>query len=115
LELLQGAKNALTRYRPVSYTENNRRSKSPAIIQHLLEYGYRMWWHTGNFFNPHNFAGRADDVYENKMNVNMVCIPPGMDESIIAPGMRPVTGPDDHIMVGGGKILLSDAGDVDGR
>ncbi|MBI3420190.1 MAG: FkbM family methyltransferase [Proteobacteria bacterium] len=115
LDVLEGAKNSLARYRPVVYLENNRPKNSPPIITLLQDLGYRMWWHTGALFNPNNFSGRQENIYGLMHNINMICLPPGADAGLIPASLRAVQGPDDHISLGGGKVLASPADDVDGR
>jgi FkbM family methyltransferase len=114
LEVLQGAQEALKKHQPVIYLENNRKPKSPAIIRLLQEQGYRLWWHTGAIFNPHNFAKCAENIYGGLHNINMVCLPQSVDTGFIPVSMRPVMGPDDHIILAPGKVIPSFASDVTG-
>jgi FkbM family methyltransferase len=114
IDVLKGGEQAIAKHKPVIYTENNRPLKSPALISFLQKHGYKMWWHTGVFFNPHNFARRDDNIYGVMSNINMICLPPGANETLIPQGMRPVTGPDDHVVMGDGRVIPSFASDVSG-
>ncbi|HVY13036.1 MAG TPA: FkbM family methyltransferase [Alphaproteobacteria bacterium] len=114
LEVMQGGAGAISKYLPVIYLENNRLQKSPALISFLMQRGYRMWWHTGPFFNPHNFFKRPDNVYGKRNNINMIAIPPRVDAGLIPQGLLPVQGPHDHIMDETGKVTPSPANDVTG-
>jgi FkbM family methyltransferase len=114
LEVLQGAEKSIARHKPVIYMENNRPQKSPPIIGFLQKHGYKMWWHTGAIFNPNNFNKNPKNIYGDMHNINNICLPPGADESLIPPGMRPVTDVDDHVKTSGGQVMTSYADDVTG-
>lgn len=45
LAVLKGAAGLVTTFQPVIYTENNIQEKSLALIQWLLDAGYRLFWH----------------------------------------------------------------------
>jgi FkbM family methyltransferase len=114
LEALMGAENAITSHHPVLYLENNRRDKSPALIKWLEERGYKMWWHTGAFFNPHNFTKHKENIYGKRHNVNMIALHYPGQQDLLPKSLRPVQGPDDHIIDEGGGVLPSFADDVTG-
>jgi hypothetical protein len=44
----------------------------------------------------------------------MICLPPSVDTGFIPVSMRPVAGPDDHIILEPGKVIPSFASDVTG-
>jgi FkbM family methyltransferase len=56
LEVLEGGKALIERTKPVVYVENNDPNKSPALIRHLLELNYHLFWHFSRFYSPANFA-----------------------------------------------------------
>jgi FkbM family methyltransferase len=114
LEVLQGAEKSIASRKPVIYLENNRPQKSPPIIAFLQKHGYRMWWHTGPFFNPNNFSRNDKNIYGAMHNINNICLPPGADESLIPTSMRPVTDVNDHIKLASDRIIPSLADDVTG-
>ena len=58
-EALLGAQATIERHKPVIYLENNQRDKSPALIQALLDHGYRLYWHLPPLFNPENLRRRG--------------------------------------------------------
>jgi hypothetical protein len=114
LEVLQGGEQSIAKNKPVIYLENNRPQKSPPLLAFLQKHGYKMWWHTGGLFNPNNFNKNAENIYGVMHNINNICLPPGADESLISPGMRPVKDVNDHVVLEDGKVIPSFADDVTG-
>jgi FkbM family methyltransferase len=45
IQVLQGAIDTLSRYRPILHVENDWQDKSAALIGLLLQAGYRLYWH----------------------------------------------------------------------
>lgn len=93
LEVLKGAEGTLVRHRPVLHVENDRRPNSAALIQHLLDRSYRLWWHIAPLFEPDNFFGLNEDVFGNLACVNILAVPVEIASNI--KGLRPVSGPND--------------------
>lgn len=93
-EVLQGARQTIARCRPFLYLENDRRERSPALINLVRELGYRAWWHTPRLFNPENFFAESENAFGKTISVNMFCTP--AEHKVDMHGFRPVEGPDDH-------------------
>jgi FkbM family methyltransferase len=74
-EVLEGASHLIEKYRPLLYVENDRIDKSQALVEWLMAAGYRLWWHCPHLFNPRNFFGVSENVYENTASFNMLCVP----------------------------------------
>jgi predicted RNA methylase len=55
LEVLRSAAETLARTRPVLYFENDVREKSPALLDHLMQADYTLYWHAAPIFEPENF------------------------------------------------------------
>jgi hypothetical protein len=49
--------------------------KSEALIRHLMELDYRLYWHKPAAFNPGNYFGESENIFPNLISVNMVCLP----------------------------------------
>ena len=92
-EVLAGAAALLLRCQPRLYVENDRKQKSPALIQWLQSHGYRCYWHYSPFFSPHNHFGNPDNVFGPLVCLNMLCLPAA--DPVQPTGFRQVTGPDD--------------------
>ena len=92
-EVLQGAREALTRHRPLLYVENDRAEKSAALIALLFELDYRLYWHLPPLFHADNFAGHAENIFPGTISVNMFGVPRALEMSL--EGFREVTSPDD--------------------
>lgn len=74
-EVIDGARETITRLRPVLYVENDRKEKSAALIKRILDLGYRLWWHVVPLYSPHNPRGNAGNVFGNISSLNMACLP----------------------------------------
>ena len=75
LDVLRSAQRTIARFRPLLYVENDRREKSPALIQSIHDQGYRLWWHMPPLFNPANFAGNPVNQFPGTVSLNMICVP----------------------------------------
>ena len=93
LEVLKGAAETIRRFQPRIYLENDRKEKSPALIKHLQDQGYRCYWHLPPLFRPDNFFNNPKDIWGNIVSVNMLCL--GPNDPTPVNGLRQVTGPDD--------------------
>lgn len=91
--VLRGAHDTIRRLRPILYVENDRPEKSQALIALLLEYGYKLYWHTPPLYEPNNFRHDPENIFGSVVSVNLLCLPAERPHN--APGFRPVTGPDD--------------------
>lgn len=107
-DVLQGAQRAITIHRPIIYFENNRTEQSPALMRWLIEKNYRLWWHTGRFFNPANFRGRPENIFGLMANINMIALPDDRYMHHLPPGLIPATDPDYHIKEPDGKVRISE-------
>ena len=74
-EVLLGAADTIGRHRPFLYVENDRKDKSEALLRHLFELGYRVWWHTPPYYDSNNFYGNTTNVFANTVAINVLCLP----------------------------------------
>jgi FkbM family methyltransferase len=91
LDVLAGAKATLARCRPILYVENDRAANAEALVAHVRDEGYRMWWHTPPLFNPANFLGNPSDVFGNIASFNMLCLP--RESTTAVQGLQEITSP----------------------
>jgi len=75
-EVLLGASDTIARLQPVLYLENDRRERSPALLDHLFNLGYHCWWHLPPLFRPDNFHGQTEDIFH-IVSLNLVALPKG--------------------------------------
>ncbi len=73
-QVLRGARETLSRLRPLLYVENDRNDKSRELIGLLLECDYLLYWHTPRMFNPDNVLGNATNEFGDIVSHNMLCI-----------------------------------------
>ncbi|MDR2697204.1 MAG: FkbM family methyltransferase [Holophagales bacterium] len=97
-QVIEGGANTIYNLRPLMYVENDRKEKSPALIQLLLAMDYSLWWHLTPFYREDNFAGNHNNVFGNMVSANMLCVPKEKiddGKKALAASMIPVSGPDD--------------------
>jgi len=82
LEVLSGAEALISVHRPILYVENDRVEKSAALISHIAERGYRLYWHLPPLFNPENWNRVEENIWPNIVSVNMLCLPREMEQSV---------------------------------
>ena len=92
-QVLAGARATIKARRPVLFVENNSEEGSEPILRMLDELGYSCWWHIPHYFNPNNFFGSAERLFENYYEANVLCFP--KEARVNAQGMWPVEGLDD--------------------
>jgi FkbM family methyltransferase len=74
-DVLDGAAETIKRVRPIIYIENDRKSKSQALIEKLFDLDYACWWHVPSMYRPDNYNGWGADPFGKTASVNMVCFP----------------------------------------
>ena len=72
---LRGAAATLRRFRPVLYVENDRKDRQRELISLIAAMDYNLYWHRPPLFEPGNFNGYPDDIFNNVVSRNMLCIP----------------------------------------
>jgi FkbM family methyltransferase len=77
LEVLQSGERCLRDYRPVVYFENDIREMSPALLRHLMDRHYDIYWHPAPIFNQQNFFGNPVNHWhpQNIISLMMLAIP----------------------------------------
>lgn len=74
-DVLKSARTTIARCRPFLYVENDRRDRSPPLLELIRSFGYRMWWHAPPLFNPANFAGNPVNWLHGVVSLNLLCVP----------------------------------------
>ena len=71
--VLRGAKNIIEKYKPVLYLENDRPEKAQSLMDYINSIGYKMYLHKPPLYNPKNFIGDDENVFERMCSLNMIC------------------------------------------
>ncbi|MDB5805290.1 MAG: cobalt-precorrin-6Y C(15)-methyltransferase [Betaproteobacteria bacterium] len=76
LDVLQSGADLLARCRPVLYFENDQAEVSEALLGHVLDLGYDLYWHAPPVFSPANFLGNpvnhwAPDIVTSAMMLGL--------------------------------------------
>jgi FkbM family methyltransferase len=92
-EVLLGARQTIATHRPILYMENDRRDNSERLISMTIDLGYDLYWHFPPLYNPGNFAGRVENIFDRIISINLLGIPQEMEKQVN--GLRRVSGPTD--------------------
>jgi FkbM family methyltransferase len=92
LAVLKGAEATIATCAPTLYVANHRKEKSQALITHLLDRGYQLYWDIAKVYSPSNFFGNPENIFEDMVSVGMIGLPPG--ETTPVEGRR-ITSPAD--------------------
>ena len=77
VEVLRGAEATLATCAPIVHVANHRRDKSAALISHLLDRGYQLYWDVEPVWRPGNYAGNDTNHFAETVVVGMLGLPPG--------------------------------------
>ena len=91
-EVLAGAEQTIRRCHPLIYVENDREAKSAALIEQLLAFDYRLYWHLPPLFNPKNYRGETENRFSGIISANMLGIHRSANQNI---PLREILSPDD--------------------
>jgi FkbM family methyltransferase len=95
-QVLDGARQTITRFRPYLYVEDDRLDKHAELIATLMGLDYRMWWHMPWLYNPGNLAGDSENLFPGIASFNLICIPREAAPDDIAGGVEVKTASDPH-------------------
>jgi FkbM family methyltransferase len=88
---LRGARETLSRLRPIVYVASDREQNAPPVIEALLAQGYRLFWHLPRFFQSDNYYGNAENAFGNIASLNILGIHGSVATDI--QGLKPITSP----------------------
>ncbi len=86
--VLDGAAKTIARCVPLLYVENDRPNKAAELVRTIDALGYAMYWHIPPLYNPNNFRQNADNIFGDKVSINMICIHKSVPQNI--EGLEPV-------------------------
>ena len=64
LQVLRGAEGTIRKYRPIIYTEADRKDKNAALFDYLRSLDYRLYWHEPPLYNPDNYFHNPENVFD---------------------------------------------------
>lgn len=93
LEVLHGAANTISEHQPILYFENDRKDLSEPLLEHVIELGYRLYWHLAPIYQPNNFFANPVNHWapKNIMSIMILALPPGFAQSVR--GLSEISGP----------------------
>ena len=81
-DVIRGATETIKAHCPALYVENDRREKSPDLIELLLGLDCRLYWHFTRLFYPDNFQGEAENVFGEVISMNMIGMPKALEQNM---------------------------------
>lgn len=94
-DVLAGATATIRQFRPILFVENNTLDRSRPLLEMLQSLEYVVYWHIRNYFNPQNFFGNAQNVFEPfQPEANLLCF--HKETPADAAGLPPVVSLDDN-------------------
>ena len=72
--VISGGLKVIEKFKPILYVENDRLDKSTALIKLIRSLDYRIFWHNPQLYNENNYAGDLENIYNNIVSVNILCI-----------------------------------------
>jgi FkbM family methyltransferase len=94
LGVLKSATRLIEKARPVLYFENDVRSESRALLEHVFDLNYDPYWDAQPVFAKDNFRGNTDYVFTKEYVSQMVLALPGERGLLPAEGARAIEGPE---------------------
>lgn len=73
-DVLIGAMQTIKTHRPILYVENDREEQAARLLKALDLLGYRIYRHNVPLFNPNNYRGLSEDLFE-CASLNLLCFP----------------------------------------
>lgn len=74
-QVLRGAQDAIRRFRPLLYVENQRPRNSAGLVSALLALDLRLYWHFTPLWNPANHFRDPENAYPHILSANLLCVP----------------------------------------
>ena len=93
-DVIAGAERTIRQFRPLLYVENDRLEKSAALIRQLLDLDYRLYWHLPPLFNPRNYFGAPENIFNGIVSINMLGVHASIPQNLT--GFRQITTPQDN-------------------
>lgn len=106
-DVLLGGATIIKQFKPVMFIENCRPKKSAELMQTIFDLGYRAWWHTGRLYNPDNFNKDPENLFGQRCNTNMLCIPRERGVAEVPKGLIECTDIHHSIIAENGQITPS--------
>lgn len=74
LQVLQGARETISRCSPVLYIEDDREDRRPELYKELKYLGYKWEDHNPPMYRENNFAGLKKNIWDtNYVSMNIIC------------------------------------------
>jgi FkbM family methyltransferase len=82
LQVLRGAAGMIGRHQPILYVENDRPHNSLELERYIESLGYEMYWHLPALFNPNNYDRNPENIFDNLISGNLLCVHPASDTRV---------------------------------
>lgn len=93
-EVLRGARETVSRHRPILYLEDDRTAHSQVLFETVRDMGYDIWWHGVPLFRPDNLASTRENIFGNVYSFNLLCFDKALNKTV--EGLRKIETLADH-------------------
>lgn len=101
IDVINGSKQLINKFKPIIYIENDRVENSEKLIDLIKSLDYKLYWHLPKLFNENNFYKNKENVFNNIVSVNMLCL--HKDSNIKIEKMQEIVDSKFHPMKKGNK------------
>ena len=88
-EVILGATRTITESQPVLFVENNNEERSSSLLEALLNFEYRLYWHFALYFNNANYFENTFNIFVERPEINVLALPESKS-NLVAPNLEPV-------------------------
>ena len=94
-KVLLGARQLISRDRPLLFVENNQHERSGELLRLIESLRYRSYWHFADYYNPANFYGNMSNCFAgaDRPEINLLCMP--TEDGLVPDGLVPVRSVDE--------------------
>jgi FkbM family methyltransferase len=78
-DVLRGGENLVRKFKPTLYVENDRVEKSRDLIELIMSFGYKLYWHLPPLYNPDNWRKDEENIFPTVVSFNMLCLHRDLD------------------------------------
>lgn len=100
-DVISGSTQLINKFKPIIYIENDRVENSEKLIDLIKSLDYKLYWHLPKLFNEDNFYKDKENIFNNIVSVNMLCVP--KDSNIKIEKMQEIVDSKFHPMRKGDK------------
>ena len=80
--VIKGAAETIKQFKPVLYVGCDHADREESLIRTIDSLGYAMHWHRPALYNPNNLAENEENIFEDVVSQNLLCIDKAIDQQM---------------------------------